>query len=44
MALNLGEQFFFVGNLEDQDKLDFLGNADIFVLPSHNEKLRERLR
>lgn len=28
---------FFVGEVSDQDKIDFLGNADLFVLPSHTE-------
>ena len=33
----LEEVVFFTGHLEGQDKADFLGNADLFVLPSHNE-------
>lgn len=28
---------FFVGEVSDQDKIDFLGNADLFVLTSHTE-------
>jgi len=35
--LNLTERVFFAGNIVDQDKADFLGNADLFVLPSHTE-------
>jgi glycosyltransferase involved in cell wall biosynthesis len=34
---NLSSQVFFVGELSGQDKIDFLANADIFVLPSHTE-------
>lgn len=33
----LENNIFFTGHLEGQDKVDFLGNADLFVLPSHNE-------
>ena len=28
---------YFVGEVSDQDKIDFLGNADLFVLSSHTE-------
>lgn len=35
--LGLEEKVFLTGNLEGQDKVDFLGNADLFVLPSRNE-------
>jgi len=35
--LNLENKVFFVGALYKQEKLDFLANADIFVLPSHTE-------
>ena len=35
--LNLINNVFFIGNIENQDKIDFLANADLFVLPSHNE-------
>jgi glycosyltransferase involved in cell wall biosynthesis len=34
---NLSDRFFFTGNLQGQDKVDFLANADLFILPSHNE-------
>ena len=33
----LGKSVYFVGEVSDQDKIDFLGNADLFVLPSHTE-------
>lgn len=35
--LRLKDRVFFPGFLEGQDKVDFLANADVFVLPSHNE-------
>ncbi|MDD5202067.1 MAG: glycosyltransferase [Sulfurimonas sp.] len=35
--LELKEKVFLIGNIENQDKIDFLANADLFVLPSHNE-------
>jgi glycosyltransferase involved in cell wall biosynthesis len=35
--LNLTESVFFIGSISGQDKIDFLANADLFVLPSHNE-------
>jgi len=34
---NLIDKVFLVGNIQDQDKIDFLANADLFVLPSYNE-------
>jgi glycosyltransferase involved in cell wall biosynthesis len=35
--LELTEKVFLIGNIENQDKIDCLANADLFVLPSHNE-------
>jgi glycosyltransferase involved in cell wall biosynthesis len=35
--LNLENKVFFIGAISGQDKIDFLANADLFVLPSHNE-------
>ncbi|MEZ8968474.1 glycosyltransferase [Vibrio breoganii] len=35
--INLTESVFFIGSISGQDKIDFLANADLFVLPSHNE-------
>jgi len=35
--LNLKEKVFLIGSIHEQEKIDFLSNADIFVLPSHNE-------
>ncbi len=35
--LNIAESVRFVGFLEGQDKLDALGGADVFVLPSYHE-------
>lgn len=35
--LDLGKQVFLIGAIGGQDKIDFLANADLFVLPSHNE-------
>jgi len=35
--LNIGKQIYFVGEVSDQNKIDFLANADLFVLPSHTE-------
>ncbi len=35
--LKLKEKVFLVGSIEGQDKVNFLANADLFVLPSHNE-------
>ena len=35
--LNLEKNVFLVGTISGQDKIDFLANADLFCLPSHNE-------
>ncbi|WP_108063685.1 glycosyltransferase [Poseidonibacter lekithochrous] len=35
--LGLNEKVYLIGNIKDQNKIDFLSNADLFVLPSHNE-------
>lgn len=35
--LGLKEKVFLVGAISGQDKIDFLANADLFALPSHNE-------
>jgi len=35
--LNLENRVFLIGSVSNQDKIDFLANADLFVLPSHNE-------
>jgi glycosyltransferase involved in cell wall biosynthesis len=35
--LGLGNSLFFTGALQGRDKVDFLANADLFVLPSHTE-------
>ena len=35
--LGLENKAFLVGPIHDQKKIDFLANADLFVLPSHNE-------
>lgn len=35
--LGLEQKAFLVGAISGQDKIDFLANADLFVLPSHNE-------
>lgn len=37
IKLGLESSIFLIGNIENQDKIDFLANADLFVLPSHNE-------
>ena len=34
---NLFGSVFFVGSISGQEKIDFLANADLFVLPSYNE-------
>jgi glycosyltransferase involved in cell wall biosynthesis len=36
-SLNLKSKVFLVGNVDGQNKIDFFANADLFVLPSHNE-------
>jgi glycosyltransferase involved in cell wall biosynthesis len=33
----LEHSVYFIGEVSDQDKIDFLGNADLFVLASHTE-------
>jgi len=35
--LDLENSVFLIGAIGGQDKVDFLANADLFVLPSHNE-------
>ncbi|WP_339386217.1 glycosyltransferase [Vibrio caribbeanicus] len=35
--LKLGQSVFLIGSIAGQDKIDFLANADLFALPSHNE-------
>ncbi len=35
--LGLVQKAFLVGAISGQDKIDFLANADLFALPSHNE-------
>lgn len=35
--LHLEEHVFLTGDLYNEDKVDFLANADLFVLPSHTE-------
>ena len=35
--LRLEGKVFLTGAINGQDKIDFLANADLFVLPSHNE-------
>lgn len=35
--LGLEDKVFLTGAINGQDKIDFLANADLFVLPSHNE-------
>lgn len=36
-SLGLEGKVFFTGELLNSDKINFLANADVFVLPSHNE-------
>ncbi|MFQ1970830.1 glycosyltransferase [Aeromonas veronii] len=36
-SLKLSESVFFIGSVSGQEKIDFLANADLFVLSSHNE-------
>ena len=35
--LKLMEKIFLIGSIDGHDKVDFLANADLFVLPSHTE-------
>ena len=35
--LGMNEEVFFVGELKGEEKIDFLANADLFVLSSHSE-------
>lgn len=35
--LGLADKVFLTGAINGQEKIDFLANADLFVLPSHNE-------
>jgi len=35
--LGLSRRVYLIGNIQGQEKLKFLANADLFVLPSHNE-------
>lgn len=35
--LQLEDKVYFLNSISGQDKIDFLANADLFVLPSHNE-------
>lgn len=35
--LNLEKNIFLIGVIAGQEKIDFLANADLFCLPSHNE-------
>lgn len=35
--LKISDKVSFVGNIDGTDKLDFLGAADVFAMPSHNE-------
>jgi len=35
--LKLEDKVVLIGNIENQDKINFLSNADLFVLPSYNE-------
>ncbi|MEI6336268.1 MAG: glycosyltransferase [Methylococcaceae bacterium] len=37
IRLGLEDKAFLIGPISGQDKIDFLANADLFVLPSHNE-------
>jgi glycosyltransferase involved in cell wall biosynthesis len=34
---NLTKKIFLVGHIEGEEKINFLKNADVFVLPSHDE-------
>ena len=35
--MNLKDKAFIVGSVDKKEKLCFFANADLFVLPSHNE-------
>jgi glycosyltransferase involved in cell wall biosynthesis len=35
--LNLTNNVFLIGQIQGQDKIDFLANSDLFCLPSYNE-------
>jgi glycosyltransferase involved in cell wall biosynthesis len=35
--LHIEDRVFLIGQIDGRDKADFLANADVFVLPSHNE-------
>lgn len=35
--LNIDKRVIFTGSIRGQDKVDFMANADLFILPSHNE-------
>lgn len=35
--LSLSNKVFLIGQLDGEEKFNFLANADVFVLPSHNE-------
>jgi glycosyltransferase involved in cell wall biosynthesis len=37
IRLGLVKSIYLVGSISKQEKIDFLANADLFVLPSHNE-------
>mgnify|MGYP000097258442 CR=1 FL=1 len=37
LSNELTNNVFFIGQIKDKEKVKFLSNADIFVLPSHNE-------
>jgi glycosyltransferase involved in cell wall biosynthesis len=37
VELEVEQKVFFVGQIANKDKTDFFANADLFVLPSHNE-------
>ena len=36
-SLRLDDKVFLIGAINGQEKINFLANADLFVLPSHNE-------
>ncbi len=35
--LNIEGEVFFIGEIQGEEKINFLANADLFVLPSHSE-------